>query len=211
MGVPGTSLTTIQNEIVTLIPRCPVPYITVMLRETSVTFFRESEVWRRELPAIDIVDGTASYKLTPDVGTGADIPDIWRILTAEINDEVQDPDTYYLDLIATSDVYDWYLVFNDDYVPDADITDGLVVDIALSPAKGSGWSEPFVMHQWSRALVFGTLTRLFSMPSRPWANPEEARNYEDLYEREKARARDERTQQFISNGVLKATNPEGWL
>ena len=206
-----TALTTLRDDIMLRIPRCPAAYVTVALRETAVEFFRSTEVWRKELAAQDVTADEDTYALAPGVGTGFDVPDVWRILTVQINDEIEDADHYMLDLQSVSDVYGYYLVFLTDYIPDATVEDGLVVTVVLVPNLATGWCEPIIMQQYSQALINGTLARLFSLRTRPWADAAEASFYEDLYEKDKARARIEREQAFVTSGELKAHNPEGWL
>jgi len=210
-----TALTTLRDDIMLRISRCPPSYILAALRQVAVTFFRDTEVWRKELAAQDITGGEATYTLAPGVGTGSNVPDIWRILTVKISDGIIPAAQYNFDLqddgVAPAENYNYKLVFLEDYVPTGDITDGLAVTVVLVPNLSTGWCEPFILQQWGQALIHGTLAFLFGLRSRPWGDVVEAAEYADMYEKDKVVARQERTQQFTTNGSLRASNPEGWL
>jgi hypothetical protein len=131
------------------------------LREAWREFLTQSEVWREDLTAFDAVEDQASYTLTPSDG------EIIRITKVELDESELDPDTYYLD--GTND-----LVFEEDYVPTEDSTDGLEVQVALSPEindtndPGPAWA----LNKWSDGIVAGAQALLYRQAGRKWHNPQ---------------------------------------
>ena len=59
--------------------------------------------------------------------------------------------------------------------------------------------------------MWGAILSMCSSRTRPWYDPVMTATARDEYGIWLARARQERTQQFASDGDLRMTNPEGWL
>lgn len=206
-----TALNTLRDQVSLSIPRCPVPYVLAALRQTAVEFFRDSEVWRKELAAISSVASQAAYKMVLGESS-VDPPDVWRIVTIEDQGVPLEANTYNLDFKeTTTGVYDYYFEFLTDYIPSTAVTNRYVPTVVLVPSASGGTMDVAVLNAWSRALTEGTLGTLFSMRSRPWSDAAEAAVHSNAYQGELASARRERTQQFTTDGELKARNPEGWL
>lgn len=206
-----TTLSTIMDQVSLEIPRCPAAYLQAAVRRAAVDFFRESEVWRKTLDPISLVADQAAYKLDPAEGTAGQV-DIWRIIEATDQDAEIDPNTYLFDYKEVTSVWGYYLEYLEDYVPASSTANALEVTVALAPSMGSSYYiDPHQVNQWSVALYEGALAALYALPSRPWYNPGEATLHRNLYQAQLALARQERTQQFTTDGALRASNPEGWL
>jgi len=93
----------------------------------------------------------------------------------------------------------------------AEPTKGLDVYAVLNPAVVSGYVTPRLWRQWSEALMWGALVEMCSARTRPWFDPVILAEASTKYAVQLALARNERIQQFASDGDLRMTNPEGWL
>jgi len=90
-------------------------------------------------------------------------------------------------------------------------TKGLDVYAVLNPAVVSGYVTPRLWRQWSEAIMWGALLEMCSARNRPWFDPVMLADARTNYAVHLALARNERIQQFASDGDLRMTNPEGWL
>src|SRR5574343_1008930 len=64
------------------VPGCPENYASLVLRDAVREVCRISQIWTKELAAINLVATTASYALDPDVTAGTE-PEVLRIISAK--------------------------------------------------------------------------------------------------------------------------------
>ena len=161
----------------------PTNAALIHLQETARRFFRETSVWTTEL-TIDSVEDQAAYALdlSGEVSVGT-TPKVSRIQSVFYNGTEMGTQTYYL---RPSDDY---LVFNTNYIPNDNVTGGLVVTVSVVPAvDGTDFPQEYV-EKYKDGLVGGALYRLMKTPRRPYTDRSSAEDYNLDYKRDFIRAR----------------------
>jgi len=116
-----------------------------------------SEVWREELDPIDSVTDQADYTLSPDEGV------VIRVVEVKIDESVIDPAGYKMTDLST-------LTFEEDFIPDQDITDGIVVNVSLAPDVDGITGPDWVLQRFHEGLVAGARYALYRMRGKPWSD-----------------------------------------
>lgn len=160
------NFTEIRARVHVEVPGCPLVLMDQKILDAAREFFRRTYIWRKELSAINIVAATTSYALTAP--SGAQIVDVTKV-------EIQDRQlTRGFDFTMSLDA-DATVVLEDS--PTANITGGLVVEVALMPALGTTSMEDRFYNMWPEAFAHGAKYYLMTIPGKPWSNPEAAAYY----------------------------------
>jgi hypothetical protein len=157
-------------------------------------FCVETEVWRKELAAIDIVASQTQYGLDPAEVTDAESaqpePEIRKLVWAKISGSVQDAATYELVKYTGAAVSGTYaqtpqyaVEFLEDYVPTSAITGGLEVKVVLVPNWNSSYISDFILSAYGFPIAAGAMADMMLMPGKPWYNPDRAAYHFDLWGR----------------------------
>lgn len=170
---------------------CPEPMITQALQRAGRRFCTDTEVWQKELTAMNIVASQAQYGLNPaevtDIVGAQPEPEVRKIAWVKISDAQQEVYTYKLAKytgaasVSPAQTPQYALEFYEDYVPDTAITAGLVVKVVLIPNWSSSYISDFVLSGYGDAIGSGALSDLLMMPGKPWFNPNRAAFHVDIW------------------------------
>jgi len=217
------ALATLANEMLPDLPGCEQPVALFYLRRDALRFALDSEAVINASSAV-LVSGTASYVLTPPTSSLSEILRVHKALIAfdDTTDTYEstrgsevDHEHYWMSHTETSagspavTTYNVVFNFKQDYVPDAaGAGRRLIVWLAMAPVVGVAFPvstlEQRFLSKWCEGIRFGAAAALSGLAGRPWSNPDAAREYEDSYLREVARARFEVSLQ--ENGEYKKVN-----
>lgn len=152
------------------VPGCPDNYATLVLRDAVRDTLRFTEVWTKELTAINLVASTATYNLNPAVtAVAATEPEILRIVSAKVSGTEVNPAGYKLVGITGSPYF--ALTFNTGYIPTAAVTSGLVVTVALAPNATSESTPVFELNKIYEAVIALASSRLLAETGKKYSNP----------------------------------------
>lgn len=169
--MPLSNYSELYPRMVDDLPGCNQDRIMLnALKDAGRLFCRKTEAWRVELDPIDIVADQATYDLDTVIEFDAVV---LRFLWVKTGGDDADPipDSYYLLNGETT------LEFQDDVVPDAALTDGLIVKLALLPRLGTVELDEGFMERHAEAIVGGAMATLLKKKGKPWYNPDLAAEY----------------------------------
>lgn len=170
--VPGANLVEIEFAIRTII------------RE----FCSKTLLYVRQLTAINIVDGTATYTLTAPTDTS-----IVTVERVEISGMPISADS--MDFLDRS-MEDWrseesnmpleYMVDAErvlrlKQIPTENITSGLVVFVALKPTPTTSTIPDFIYDDWYETILNGVISYLLKMPGKSFTNIQSSEYFDDVY------------------------------
>lgn len=159
-------LADLLEPILPSLPQCPTPTAESALREAARDFYRDTGVWRQDLPSIEIREGTRGYAVTPPLQTLIEqMHDIRLPYTAS--------DMQQRELTRTAA---WqfepprHLVFTE--LP----KDGLeVIPVAMLNLTMQATELPCDhANRYGEIMAEGALWHLYNMTGTPWAMPEKA-------------------------------------
>ena len=167
-------------------PQCAgVPYVTAenALRNAAVEFCQKSTIWRLPLTAVDVAVDTQEY----DLSANASLPSYGQIvvptyvefdgtaiaaLSSDQADaispqwrESQIPMRYHM-----IEPHTLFLTWK----PDAAVTGGLKIRVALKPTPTANEMEDWVYNDWREQIALGAIARLREIPNQPWSNYDRA-------------------------------------
>lgn len=168
-----TTLAELAIKVVADMPYFPPENLVLdKLRWAWEQLHDQSEIWREDLTAIDAVAEQADYTLTHATGI------IIRIIEVKLDDGVIDPIGYRMTSTST-------LTFEEDYVPSEASTDGIEVEVALSPDinddagdAGNAW----VLNKFYDGLLHGARWQLYAGKRKPWSDPDAALEEKELFQ-----------------------------
>lgn len=161
---------------------CPELVLLQAIRRTFHEFCTESLVWRSEMDAVDIRADVASYALEAPVGCEpVMVMQAWyagRALRAYSQDELhamygsdwrtqRGNPAGFVHIMYTSEIR---LV----PTPDAAMTDGLKIVLAVAPTLTAQSAESFLISRYEAVLIDGVRGRLLSMPNQPFTDDKQA-------------------------------------
>jgi len=201
------------EQVFIQIPRCPLNFVKASVREATRDFLTRTDFWRADL-TMDVVADQDVYSL--DTSGEADAaPDVSRICNLYLGVDNKTPTStshYKFDIQEVDEVDTYVVEFLVGYIPAANETDGLKVTVSLIPSLSNSTSiSTFVLDKCALGIIYGALSFLYGLSSRPWANSQDALRYEQEYTKQLAILSGEQDQQFRANGVEVAHNPVGWL
>lgn len=163
--------TDILNDMFLELPGCPEAMQKQSLRLAFREFCVKSEGFILELSPIDVEDGVTDYNLI----TGCNCS-IIRIKTVRYGTEATDSNTTPLDPDQYGLANEWTLTLKNE--PTTDITDGLVVSVALRPKYNQDPDLPeWFLERWGDFICMGAKSRLMMMTGKPWSNKADGQDY----------------------------------
>lgn len=161
------------------VPGCPRALIIDHLRDAMIRFCEESTIWRETLPAIDIVLDEDEHTLVPTNDTWT----VTTVVNAMYNDVPIDQKTeeeldhidykwrtgisgtpFFYTLLAPNQ-------FKLNRVPEASITGGLVVRVALKPLPTATTVSDTLFNDWRQQIAEGAKASLKAMSGKGWSDP----------------------------------------
>lgn len=192
------------------LPTCPPNVIIQALRTSARHFCITTEIWQKELAAIDVVASTAAYTLDPAT-TLEEEPEVRRIMWAKISGGCELPiEGYHLSFNDALVIPAFQLVFETAYIPTTSVTGGLTTKVVLVPDGETDSLSTTIVGQWGDGILAGALWQLLMFPGKPWSNTDRAAYWREILDASLNSAIRERVVGH-RNGSLRATNPMGWL
>ena len=152
---------------------CPEPLALQALERAGRDLCLRTCLWQKELSAMDVVADQSTYDLAPGETVPEDDPqpEIRFIDWVKISGGYI-TSTHYKLSRSTADDTDFALEFLTGYVPAAAVTDGLTLNVVLTPNRASGYLSSFILDAYGDTLVAGALFYLLGMARKPWADPQ---------------------------------------
>jgi len=146
------------------------------IKRSVIEFCSSSWIWKYLPDPIDVVSGENAYDLEPPPGT-----DVTTVLSAELDGMPLEPkDIPWLDreiprwrTVSARPKY-FTQVDTEQVIlaalPDANITAGLTLTLALQPSQAATSFPKWIFNQYIYVLVDGALAKLMMMPNKPWTD-----------------------------------------
>lgn len=165
------------------------------IKRAVIEFCAVSWVWKHLPDAIDVTAGEAVYDLEPLPGT-----DVAMVMSVALGDQSLDAKSVdWLD----ANVAGWRTVASTPryftqvdteqlilaQVPDATVTGGLTLTLALQPSQNSTGFPAWIANQHLYALASGAIARLMLMPGKPWTDLANGQDHRNKFESATANAR----------------------
>lgn len=152
------------------------PVVENAIKRACIEFCAGSWLWKHLPDAIDVTAGESTYDIELLPAT-----DITTVIAAELNNVTLEPKTIEW---LNKEIPGWrttlktpkYFTQVDTEqvilaaVPDASITAGLTLTIALQPSQNSTGLPKWIFNQYLYALADGAIARLMLMPAKPWTD-----------------------------------------
>ena len=182
------ALTTWINKIAPDVRGCPNPVIKDEVLWTARDFCKETQLLIEELTAIDVVEDQAEYTLAP---TGGEIVAIDHVEFDEVR--ILPVTIEYMDktfsqwrtTTTTTPMHflsDYYNKIRLVFIPEDDLTAGLVVWVSIKPLKTATTLDAFLYDNHFETLADGARARIMAMPKRPWTDAAQSSLYQAKYE-----------------------------
>lgn len=180
-------------EVVPAAPLCPDSIITRHLADTCRDFCSRTMLWTEDLTAIDVVEDQPEYQMTHATAeiVGADRVTYDDKIIDAVAEAALDRDST-IDGFAewrtkTTDTPTRYFVTIDKkvrlvYIPDADLTSGLLVRAILQPLITATSIPDFIWENFKDMVADGAKMRILSMVSMPWTDLALAGAFSQNYE-----------------------------
>lgn len=180
------NLTTWYDEVLAQAPGCPVALADWAIRDAAIEFCDRSRAHVVDLAAINAVAATADYALTPPANT-----EIVTVLDVAYDGDAirpigpQDAIRFYgddwKDLQRLPERYMTQYGTSLKLVPkpDASLTGGIVVTVALRPTAGASAVDDAIAVPYKRAIAKGARKTLWLMPKKPWTQFERGKKEEE--------------------------------
>jgi hypothetical protein len=146
------------------------------IKRAVIEFCRESWVWKFLPDPQSVVAGEAFYDLEPDTGT-----DVAAVIGAAyngvplINKTLDWLDGELPNWRTTSATPKYFTQVDTEQIvlaalPDANITNGLTMTLALQPAQATTSFPGWIWSQHVEEITAGAVARLMLMPGKPWTD-----------------------------------------
>ncbi len=155
---------------------CPTAVMLQQVREALRDFFKRTQCWQEDLPAISIVADQDEY----DLDAPTEDSEITQITKVTLDDEVLDASVYEMDHLKNR-----IILTN---TPDSASADGLVVKVALQPALTATEIPTRLFSDWHVPIAAGVKSLLQFMPDKSWSNPKLGVYNQSVFEDGVARA-----------------------
>lgn len=179
------------NDVSGKIPGATKDDIDSVVLSTIRHFCSKTQLYTRQLTAINIVIGIVDYTLTPPVNTaivGIERVEINGVPTQAVSKDFLDRslDAWRTQSSNQSDsiMVDVEKVLTLKQIPTENYTGGLVVWVSLKPSPTTTIVPDFIYDDWYDAILCGALSRLFEIPGKPWFNTDTGLYYADKYDGE---------------------------
>ena len=174
-------VTDFLSRVMPSVMGCPIPIATMAILDSVDELCRESRVLR-EAQSIPVISGTDQYAITP-VTAGAFAVEV---LFARIDDadplELITPDL--LNRIVTTTSAPIYIEQVSSGMvrlhPEPSLPGSMALTVVLS-VLSNATTVPAPLDRWRDGIVGGALARLMAMPNQPWANPQAATGYRQVF------------------------------
>lgn len=175
------NIAALQQEMVRELPGTTVLVRTKALWNAAEKFCRESEAWREELPAIDIVTGQVDYNLVAEWDANIQRLEWVKLnnaagVAAGIKPDPLDP-RYWTMTPADPE----YVTLHSDLTPTADITGALTVKAILVPSRNSYDVADWFVNRYCSGIVAHAIGSLMREPNKRYTNVARAVDYEAEY------------------------------
>lgn len=189
---PTVSMDLFLRRVMLEAPLCPDPLALDAVRATCIDFCHHTWFWRYDLPAISVVDGVATYALTP-LPANTVVSGIREVRMAGVSTPVP-PTTQ--DWLADN-VPDWrtreerypiaYLVPQVGEIqligiPTENVADALTITLAIKPSWSATMIFEPIYNDHLETITNGALAHLLAMKSKEWADPALSTFYRSRYE-----------------------------
>lgn len=157
-------------------------------------FCEETRAWREDI-SIDTTASTATVDISSLLSTGAELVDVISIKNSSGGAPLVPRTFAWLDE-NTSDWRNteatdatWYMLEDNNvlrfvYTPDATVVGKYYARVAVKPTVATSTTISDVLaNKYDEVLVHGTLSRLFSLPRKPWTDANLAEYHRGLFER----------------------------
>jgi len=176
-----TTLSGYRAGMVARLPDCPVNLLNQALQLGSREFCQDTEAFRQELTAMDLVADQKEYTLSAPAGYEISRVFEVRLLT---EDEVTDGDE---GTVQSTNKYEYdiqtgTLTFYSAPSTEA-VTGGLVIEVVLLPLEDGAVLDAEFMRRWGRTIQDWAYWWLFSMDGKPWASETQAAAFFNRYRR----------------------------
>jgi hypothetical protein len=149
---------------------CPKSSVMQALYLAAEDFCDRTEAWTLKIEDIDVVADQQEYELSIDYDAR-----VKRIENVWLDDVDQETNTFDLDGEKT-------LKFRTDYIPDADDTDGMDVQIVLVPRPTTHEFEENFFERWAmRAFRAKAFSDLMFEKDKAWSDPVQAQRFLTQY------------------------------
>lgn len=160
--------------------RCPQPMLIQALRLGINEFLRDTQLWQRDMTAVNIVAAQTTYSVPTVFDPMAEVE---QVVSAKYDDEEMVQGSHY----EMTDELTLELLFD----PPEAVTGGLVIRAAHRLAPGmetptTGTITDAVLERivssWIAAIVEKAKAILFIMNDKPWTDEKKAGLHEQLYQ-----------------------------
>lgn len=173
-----TNLESFIPKVQPYVPGCPRALIVEHIRDAAIRFCEESTIWRETLDSADAVIGVDDYTMTPDnfsrVTTIVNIMYDGTPIEHKTEEELDHIDYKWRTGITGTPKYYTLLApnrFKLSRVPEATITDGLVVRVALKPLPSATTVADILFNDWYLQIAEGAKASLKGMKEKIWSDP----------------------------------------
>jgi hypothetical protein len=205
------NVSSFRDEIRQDLPGCPDVAIDRGVLRACSRFCDKTLMWQYELTAIDIVDGTYEYTLTPPANSLI-VSLVW---VKDDSSKVKPKSESWLDQMLgkgwrtaeSSTATYCYMNANKDTlrlyaIPTEDKTGGLEVKVSLKPDHTATTVEDFLYNDYYDAISYGARAYLFSMKEMPWVDLENQAYYDDMFKNEIGKAKANLITGFSGTGYV---------
>lgn len=179
----NTDFTTMYDQVMPELPKCPAPLIDKHMRNTWIRFCHETQAWTYDLTAINIRDGVQEYRLDGLQPSYAQIDTVIKVILEDVPIE---PGTGYT--MANRERAIWLVS-----EPTADVTAGLEVQVALRPTRTSTYIDTRLYEDWEEQVAKGVMAVLMKMPGKAWSDKTQGNQYDREFRDTIAKARIQQT------------------
>lgn len=184
----ATNFTSWYDDVLPWVPGCPQSMALNVIRKAAIEFCDRSWAWIYYPAGINVVNGQMAYAFTPPANAV-----VTRTLQVWYDDEPIDP--------ATPDelnalFQNWrthtgtpqYHTQDDERnlllvpTPDADLTGGLKMRVALKPTITAVDIETRIYEEHREAIASGAKARLMLMQKKPYSDPNQAVIEQDKFD-----------------------------
>jgi hypothetical protein len=171
-----TSYESLWPSIMPETPGAPEALILRVMKDLVIEMCRETEMFKEELAAMDIVANRATYNLVPSWDATIQALDWVKVSGQKLPEE-----QYEL-------TQDMILTFRTNWIPATAKTAGLLVKVTLLPNYDHEQIDPVLLNRYHEGIVAGTKGRLMIMPKKKWSDPQLGMLYMQKFDEVKAQA-----------------------
>lgn len=184
------NLSVMLPEVQPYVHDCPRLLAENAIRNAAIEFCHKTQLWRYDVPAADIIAGTAVYTPTVPANTVlVEILWVWRqdtMLPAKSDDE----------LMRLFRMFDWRTepgtpIYHNRQsastiqlvpAPNTTITGGLTMRVALAPARAATTVDADIVERFTEVIAKGAIARLLKLAGQPFFDPAGAATAERLFQ-----------------------------